>query len=92
LRLGVRVQGAEAAVIHAVVLHDCTVYATVGETETVAQAGLVKAGFKATTLVVSYTDANDTKMKLYEKSVARGEEFTVSQAASGWYGVQLVFP
>jgi hypothetical protein len=58
----------------------------------VAQAGLVKAGFKATTLVVSYTDANDTKMKLYEKSVARGEEFTVSQAASGWYGVQLVFP
>ena len=74
--------------IHTVVLHDCTVYATVGETETVAQAGLVKAGFKATTLVVSYTDANDTKMKLYEKSVARGEEFTVSQVGSGWGGVR----
>ena len=41
--------------------------------------------------MVSYTDANDTKMKLYEKSVARGEEFTVSQVSSGWYGVQLVF-
>ena len=78
--------------IHAVFRHACTVYATVGETETVAQAGLVKAGFKATTLVVNYTDANDTKMKLYEKSVVRGDEFTVSQAGSGWYGVQLVFP
>ena len=78
--------------IHADVLEDCTVYATVGVSATAAHATLEKLGFEATSLGVEYTDANDTLLKLYKRAVTQGTHFSLDQAGSGWYGVQLVYP
>ena len=88
---GAGTKGAAPAVIHAVTEGGCVVYATVGKREPAAQAALVAAGFAATALTVEYADANDTTLLLYSKAVAKGEQLTVSQQGSGWYGVQLVF-
>ena len=89
---GQGIKGAAAAVIHANVLEDCTVYATVGVSATAAHTVLVKEGFEETKLEVEYTDANDTRLKLYRRAVAQGAHFSLDQTGSGWYGVQLVFP
>ena len=89
---GQGVNGAAAASIHADVLEDCVVYATVGVSATAAHAALQKAGFEETSLEVEYTDANDTRLKLYRRTVVQGAQFSLAQTGSGWYGVQLVFP
>ena len=89
---GAGTKGAAAANIHAKVLEDCAIYATVGLEQAAAQQGLVAAGWEATTLTVSYTDTKDTKLKLFRKQAKLGESFDVSQKDAGWYGVTLVFP
>ena len=89
---GAGTKGAAAANIHAKVLEDCVIYATVGLEQAAAQQALVAAGWEATTLTVSYTDAKDTKLKLFRKQAKLGESFDVSQKDAGWYGVTLVFP
>ena len=45
------------------------IYATVGLEQAAAQQALVAAGWEATTLTVSYTDAKDTKLKLFRKQI-----------------------
>ena len=89
---GQGIDGAARAVIHADVLEDCTVYATVGVSATATHAALEKLGFEPTSLGVEYTDANDTLLKLYRRAVTQGTRFSLDQAGSGWYGVQLVYP